>query len=89
MKTEKFLNWILDKLLNYPDVSISTVRMFIDKFNICLSKREKERFSLKIQLIQEFTLQQISLDSFVKDSKIEILESELTKIKGVDDNSEK
>ena len=87
MKIEKFLNWIMDKMLNYPDVSITTVKMFIDKFHFYLSKKQKEQFSLKIQLIKEFTCKQISLDTFVHNSKIEILESELTKIKEVDDNT--
>ncbi len=87
MKIEKFLNWILDKMLNYPDVSISTVKMFIDKFHFYLSKKQKEQFSLKIQLIREFTCQQLSLESFVHNSKVEILENELNNLKEVDDNT--
>lgn len=81
MKIEKFLNWIQDKLLNYPDISFFTVKMFIDRFFRCLSKREQERYSLQIQMIREYTLKQISIDSFVKDIVIENLIDDLNNIK--------
>lgn len=81
MKIEKFLNWILDKMLNYPDISFCTVKIFIDKFNSCLSKRERERWILPIQMIKEFTSKQITIDSFVQDIKIENLSNELNNLK--------
>ena len=81
MKIEKFLIWIQEKMLNYPDISFKTVKMFIDKFYDCLSNIQKERFSLQIQIIKEISLQQISLDSFVHNEKIKVLENELIEVK--------
>lgn len=86
MKIEKFLNWILDKMLNYPDISFCTVKIFIDKFNSCLSKRERERWCLPIQMIKEFTSKQITIDTFVNNAKVKNLSKELKKLKGVDNN---
>jgi len=86
MKIEKFLTWIQFKLLNYPDISFKTVKMFIDKFYACLSKREKERWQLQYQIISEFSLKQVSLDTFVQEVIAENLSNELDKIK--DDNNE-
>jgi len=81
MKIEKFLKWIQDKLLNYPDISYITAKMFIDKFYDCLSNKEKERHILQLQMIKEFSLKQISIDSFVKDIVIENLTEQLNNIK--------
>ena len=88
MKIEKFLKWIQDKLLNYPDISISTVKMFVDKFYSCLSESERKRKPIKliIQIITELTLKQITIDSFVKEIVIENLTEQLNNIK--DDNNE-
>ena len=88
MKIEKFLKWIQDKLLNYPDISISTVKMFVDKFYSCLSEKERERKPIRliIQIITELTLKQITIDSFVKEIVIENLTKQLNNIK--DDNNE-
>ena len=87
MKIEKFLNWILNKMLNYPDINFCTVKIFIDKFNTCLSKRERERWCLSIQMIKEFTSKQITIDTFVNNAKVKILSKELEKIKEVDNNT--
>jgi len=81
MKIEKFLYWIQNQLINYPDININTVKMFTDKFYYCLSKKEKEKFKLQYQVISEISLKQISLDSFILDSKINQLENELTEVK--------
>ena len=85
MKIEKFLTWIQFKLLNYPDISFKTAKMFIDKFYTCLSKREKERWILQYQIISEISLKQISLDTFVQEVIAESLSNELDKIQK-DDN---
>lgn len=85
MKIEKFLNWIQDNLLNYPDISFFTVKMFIDKFYDCLSVKEKKRNILHLQMIKEYTLKQISIDSFVKDIVVENLTDQLNNIKENDD----
>jgi len=66
VKIERFLNWIQDNLLNYPDIDFKTVKMFVQKFNECLSIKERERWSLSIQLINEFSSKQISLDESIK-----------------------
>lgn len=58
MKIEKFLNYIQDKLLNYTDIDFKTVKLIINKFNECLSKKEQERCSLQIQIIKEFFLKE-------------------------------
>jgi hypothetical protein len=86
MKIERFLKWIQDKLLNYPDISFITAKIFIDKFYDCLSDKEKVRYKLQLQTIKEFSLKQISIDSFVKEIVIENLTDELNNIK--DDNHE-
>lgn len=81
MKIERFLNWILDKLLNYPDIDFKTVKMFTQKFKSCLSKREYERWSIIVELIEEFSLQQITIDHSVNNIKTDNLEIELNNIK--------
>lgn len=81
MKIEKFLNWIQDKLLNYPDLDFKAIKMFVDKFYYFLSKKEKERWLLKYQLISEFSSKQISLESFVHNSKVDNLENDLNNLK--------
>jgi hypothetical protein len=81
MKIEKFFYWIQNQLINYPDIHLKTVKIFVDKFYCCLSKKEKERFRLHYQIISEISLKQISLDSFLLDSKINQLENKLTEIK--------
>jgi len=55
--------------------------MFIDKFYCCLSKKEAERYYITIQMIKEFTLKQISIDTIVQDIKVDSLELELNKLK--------
>lgn len=81
MKIEKFLIWIQDKMLNYPDIDFKTIKMFIDKFHCYMSKKEKERWSTMIQMIKEFTSKQISIDSFVHNEKIKHLYNELNELK--------
>lgn len=87
MKIERFLKWIQDKLLNYPDISYITTKIFIDKFYSCLSDKEKERHRLQLQTIKEFSLKQISIDSFVKDIVVENLTEQLNNIKDDDNNN--
>lgn len=86
MKLEKFIKWIQFNLLNYPDISFKTVKMFVDKFEQCLSDRERIRWKTQIQIIREFSLIQITLDTFVKDTITENLINELGIIKKDDDN---
>lgn len=81
MKIQKFFDWILDKLLNYPDISLSTIKMFCDKMYQCLSTKERERWKLKYQMISEFTLKQLSIDSINNTLKINSFEKELNEVK--------
>ena len=80
MKIEKFLKWIQFNLFNYPDISFKTVKIFIDKFYDCLSKKEKERWKLQYQIISEISLKQISLNTFIQEVIAENLSNELNKI---------
>ena len=81
MKIEKFLTWIQNQLLNYPDISFTTVKLFTQEFFNCLSNKEKERYKINYRMISEFTLLQVSIDSFVRDSIIDNLDNELKEIK--------
>ena len=85
MKIEKFFKWIQNKLLNYPDISISTVKMFVDKFYHYLSKKEREKWKLQYQIVSEFTLKQISLDNFIKETITHDLIEQLNKLKNNDE----
>ena len=81
MKIEKFLKWIQFTLMNYPDISFNTVKMFIDKFYKCLSEKEQIRWKLQCEIISELTLKQISVDSFIHNSKIDKLQNKLIEVK--------
>ena len=89
MKIERFLKWIQEQMLNYPDISFTTVKMFIDKFNSCLSNNERKRWGTEILLIKEFTLKQLSIDETVHLVKTKNLEHQLTKIKQNEVNKSK
>ena len=81
MKIQRFLVWIQEQLLNYPDVSLKTVKMFLDKFYGCLSEKEIERNRNNLQIISELTLKQISLDTVVNNIKYKNLEIQLNNLK--------
>ena len=81
MKIEKFLKYIQHKLLNYPDINFITVKLFIQEFYNCLSKKEQIRYITECQLINEFTLKQISIDSFIQKTKVVNFENELNNLK--------
>lgn len=84
MKIEKFLNWIQNQLLYYPEINVSTVKRFVDKLSNCLSEKELERNSLQINMIREITLKQISIDSYVFNEKIKLLDNQLNNLKESD-----
>ena len=86
MKIEKFLKYIQHTLLNYPDINFLTVKLFIQKFHECLSEKEQIRYMNNCQLISEFSLKQISIDTFVNTLKVNNLENELNNLK--DDKNE-
>jgi len=83
MKIQRFLIWIQDTLLNYPDISFTTVKRFIQGFKSCLSKKELQSFnnSILLEAINDMTLKQISLDRAVLNSKINNLDIELNNLK--------
>ena len=69
IKIKKFLTWVQDTLLNSPEVKISTVIMFIQEFNNCLSDTERYRVSTELQIISQLSLKQITIDGFIDDLK--------------------
>lgn len=81
MKIEKFLKYIQQNLLNYPDISFITVKLFIQKFYECLSDKEQIRYMVDCQLISEFSLKQILIDTIVSQSKVENFEITLNNLK--------
>lgn len=81
MKIQRFLIWIQEQLLNYPDISLKTVKMFLDGFYGCLSAKEIETNRNNLQIISELTLKQISLDTVVNNCKYDNLESQLNNLK--------
>lgn len=81
MKIERFLNWIKDQMLNYPNINFETVKMFMDKFNDCLSIKEYQRWSVEIDMIREFTSKQLNIDETVHIIKTNNLVQELNNLK--------
>ena len=81
MKIEKFLKWVQSTLMNYPDISFKTVKIFIDKFYKCLSEVEQIRCILQYKIISELSLKQISIDSFTHNLKVDKLENKLNNLK--------
>jgi len=86
MKIQKFLIWIQSTLMNYPDISFTTIKLFIQEFRNCLSKRELHSFNnlVLLQAINELTLKQISIDTTISNIKIKSLDNELNNIKMTD-----
>ena len=83
MKIQRFLEWIQDQMLTYPDIDFKTVKMFIDKFYNCLSNIEKKRWNISIQMIREFSLKQLSINETVNKIKTKNLEHQLNNIKEI------
>jgi len=81
LKIGKFLDLIQTVLLVNNDTDIKTVKMFIQIFNQCITMKERDRYWIAIQMINEFSLKQISLDDFVNKEKLKILENNLEQIK--------
>ena len=81
MKILRFLKWIQNHLVNYPDISLKTIKMFMDNFYSCLSVNESERYRLSLQLISEITSKQITIDEIVFNAKVENLENDLNGLK--------
>lgn len=81
MKIEKFLTWIQEKMLYYPNIDFATIKMFISQFNKCLSKNERERWSLTIQIINELTSKQLTIDEIIHREKTKQLDNQLIQLK--------
>ncbi len=84
MKLQRFLECVSEKILNYPDIDLNTLKLFMDKFIKCLSKKELERNSLLIQMIMEHTSKQITIYSYVQKEITDDLMNQLAKQKEVD-----
>jgi len=81
MKIERFLVKIQKELLRKPDIDLKTLKLFTQIFGKCLSNKEYERHWISLNIIEEFTLKQISLDTCVHNAKVEVLEKNLQKVK--------
>jgi len=81
MKIEKFLKYIQHTLLNYPDINLITVKLFIQEFYKCLSDKEKIRYKTEYQIINELFLKQMPIDTIVNNIKTNNLETELNNLK--------
>lgn len=55
--------------------------MFIQEFSNCLSDKERERVSIQLQTIKQFSLKQITIDTCIDNEKINNLEQTLEKLK--------
>ena len=81
IKIKAFLEWILNTLLNRPDVKISTIVMFIQEFSNCLSDVERNRVSVQLQTISQLSLKQITIEGFIANMKTDNLENDLKELK--------
>jgi len=83
MKLEKFLWEIENKLLNYPDINLTTVKLFMDIFDSCLSMKELEREKVKqkLEVIERLTTKQITIDTIIENEKVKHLNKELQRLK--------
>lgn len=70
-------------MIEAPDVKVSTVVMFIQEFSNCLSDTERERVSIQLQTISQFSLKQITIDGFLADMKVHNYENALKKLKEI------
>ena len=77
MKLQRFLDCVQTELLNRPEVHIPTLKLFISKFNKCLSKNERERNELQIQMIMEFTKRQTTIDELTQQITLDELQAQL------------
>lgn len=84
LKIQKFLIWIQETLLNTPDISINTIKLFIDSFESCLSHKEFENKTTKLLLrvIREVGIKQISIKTMTNKIINDNLENELNNLKG-------
>jgi len=81
MRIKAFLQWVQNTLLYRPEVKISTIVMFIQEFSECLSDIERERVSIELKMITQFSLKQITIDGFIDDIKTKQLDDNLKKLK--------
>jgi len=88
MKIQRFLIFVQDTLLSTPDISIKTMRLIIDKFESCLSERERENeiTMLILRVIKEVSLKQISLKEMNHRLITDNLETELNNLKEIEKN---
>ncbi len=82
MKIEKFLTCVQTEILNRPEVDFPTLKLFMNKFSKCLSKRELDRWHLSLQMIMEFTSKQLTIDEISTNiviAELDVKHKELTK----------
>lgn len=73
MKIQKFLYKIQEKLVNNPSTDIKTLESIMNLFDSCLSKLEREKYWISLEMCKGFTFQQLSL----KDIETKIITTEL------------
>lgn len=83
MKIHRFLIFVQNTLLNKPDISISTIKQLINKFESCLSITESrnETTFLLLRVIKEIGIKQISLKEMNDRIIFDKLENELNGLK--------
>jgi len=55
--------------------------MFIQEFSNCLSDIERNRVQTQLEIINQFSLKQMTINGFIDNNKIEILENNLKELK--------
>lgn len=87
MKIQTFLIWIQDTLFNRPDISIKTIRLFVDSFERHLSNTEQDNIQIQLlfRVIREIGLKQLSIKAMNNRMINEQLENELNNLKGKND----
>lgn len=68
-------------MLNTPDIDLRTIKLFIQEFSNCLTVPEREKHSILIEMINEFTLIQMTVKNCVNQIKTDNLVEELEKLK--------
>ncbi len=81
MKVKAFVDFINYTLLHRAELDLTTVKYLMTEFYNCLSKPELKREGTNIQMILNYTSQQLTLNESVIRAKAKNLSKELDKLK--------
>lgn len=81
MKIQKFLDNIEKNMVHNPSVDITTLKLFIQSFQSCLSGKELKRWATSLRIINNYSTQQITLKEIVNKEKTKNLSKQLKQIK--------